>query len=101
VLTKWGQIREYEVGITAMARAAGLSVGAYISIDDIREEVIRQPGLHRWGPTLQAGLGDINPTHDLWDLIIRRHLLRLKAKHLQPPTNAQLRYPSESGSKTS
>ena len=32
-----------------------------------------------------------------------RRLLRLKAKHLPPPTKAQLRYPSESesGSKTS
>ena len=73
VLTKWGQIREYEVGITAMARAAGLSVGAYISIDDIREEVIRRPGLQRWGAMLRGGLSDINPTHDLWDLIIAQY----------------------------
>ena len=73
VLTKWGQIREYEIGITAMARAAGLSVGAYISIDDIREEVIRHPGLQRWGSMLQGGVGDINPTHDLWDLIIAQY----------------------------
>jgi hypothetical protein len=57
VLTKWGQIREYEVGITEMARAAGLSVGAYISVDDIREEVIRQPGLQRWGVDASRRLG--------------------------------------------
>jgi lipopolysaccharide biosynthesis protein len=73
VLTKWGQIREYEVGITEMARAAGLSVGAYISIDDMREEVTRRLELQRWGSMLQGGLDNINPTHDLWDLIIAQY----------------------------
>jgi lipopolysaccharide biosynthesis protein len=29
--------------------------------------------------------------------LIRRHLLRLKAKHLLPPTKAELRYPSGAG----
>ena len=70
VLTKWGQIREYEVGITALAQAAGLSVGAYVSIDDLREEVIRDPALKQWDSTVRDGLEWVNPIHDLWNLIL-------------------------------
>ena len=56
-----------------MARAAGLSVGSYVSIDDTREEVIRRPELQRWAAMLQGGLGNVNPSHDLWDLYIARY----------------------------
>lgn len=69
VLAKWGQIREYELGLTKIAQEAGLSVGAYFSGDDVREDVIRDPRLKRW-ETLRGGLSHINPTHDLWDLMI-------------------------------
>jgi lipopolysaccharide biosynthesis protein len=69
VLTKWGQIREYELGLTQTAQEAGLSVGAYFSIDDAREDVARNPTLARWS-TIRHGPGHLNPTHDLWDLMI-------------------------------
>lgn len=72
VLTKWGQIREYELGLTHIAQEAGLSVGAFFSGDDVREDVIRDPRLSRWG-TVRGGLSHINPTHDLWDLMIGRY----------------------------
>jgi lipopolysaccharide biosynthesis protein len=73
VLTKWGQVREYELGITEMTRAAGLSVGAHISLEDIRDEVTRQPALQRWGSMFQGGVDHLNPAHDLWDLVIGRY----------------------------
>lgn len=69
VLTKWGQIHEYELGLTKIAFEAGLSFGAYFSGDDAREDVIRDPRLKRW-ETMRGGLSHINPTHDLWDLMI-------------------------------
>jgi lipopolysaccharide biosynthesis protein len=89
VLTKWGQIREFEVGITEIARAAGLSVGAFVSIDQIQEDVIRDPKLQGWYASVRHGLRDINPTHDLWDLVVGEYsfcgvkveLLRDNPKH--------------------
>ncbi|MDM8353758.1 rhamnan synthesis F family protein [Brevundimonas diminuta] len=69
VLTKWGQIREYELGLTGIAQTGGLSVGAFFSSDDAREEIIKDSRFRRWG-MVDIGLNNINPTHDLWDLVI-------------------------------
>jgi lipopolysaccharide biosynthesis protein len=72
-LTKYGQIAEYELQFAKLAADAGLSVGAYCSIADIREDVLRDPQLQQWRDSFQFGFESINPTHRLWDLLIRRY----------------------------
>jgi len=68
-LKKGSQIREFELGFARDAMEAGLSVGAFCSIDDIRELILRDsilaPGRHQ-----VRGLETINPTQDLWDLLV-------------------------------
>ena len=71
-LSKWGQIIEYELGITARAREEGLSVGAWNSISDIKEDVLHKPELRRW-KKMASNIFVINPTHHLWDLLITRY----------------------------
>jgi lipopolysaccharide biosynthesis protein len=72
-LNKWGQIVEYEFGLTKDAMDAGLRVGAYCSIDDIREVVIRDSSLVAWRKKLQLSLENVNPMHELWDLLLIRY----------------------------
>lgn len=69
LLTKWGQIGEFEVGLSKMAQDAGLSIGAFFSSQDVREDVLRDPRLSRWSK-MRSGVAHLNPTHDLWDLMI-------------------------------
>jgi lipopolysaccharide biosynthesis protein len=70
ILTKRGQIVEYELAATQIAVSLGLSVGAACPIDDIREDVIRDGRLAPWRKYLQFGLEGLNPTMELWDLLI-------------------------------
>ena len=72
-MTKFGQIATFEFGLPERALDKGLTVGAYCSIDDIREDVVREQKLAHWRPTLQLGLDGVNPTHHIWDLLIRRY----------------------------
>lgn len=71
-LPKAGQIREFEYGLTKMAQDKGLSVGANLSIDDVRETLIHTAELAPWAPMVRFGLGGVNPSHDLWDISIAR-----------------------------
>ena len=71
-LSKMGQIQEFEYGITRMAQQAGLSVGAYLSVDDVREELIHNPAFSRWAPLVRMGLNRVNPAHELWNVAISR-----------------------------
>lgn len=68
--SKMTQIREFEYGLTQVAKAAGLSVGAYLAIDDLRELLIHNPDYRAYAPLVQMGLGDVNPIHDVWDVAI-------------------------------
>src|SRR6266446_6017103 len=89
VLTKWGQIREFEIGFTDLVRNAGLSVGAYFPIDDAREDILRDRRLHKWDGRVRHGLDGVNPTLELWDLMVGQYgypglkleLLRDNPKH--------------------
>jgi lipopolysaccharide biosynthesis protein len=72
-MTKAGQIFSLEAGLTKTAMEARLSVGAYCSIQDIREDVIRRHELAPWRRILQLGLGNVNPTQRLWDLLIKHY----------------------------
>jgi rhamnosyltransferase len=68
--TKKGQIHAFEYGLTSFALEQSLSVGAYCAVDDVREDVIRQPALEGWRHYVQFGLNRINPAHHLWDLFV-------------------------------
>jgi lipopolysaccharide biosynthesis protein len=70
-MTKVGQIRSLEAGLTKIAMETGHSVGAYCSLPDIREDAIRKHELAPWRRIVQLGLGNVNPTQMLWDLLIK------------------------------
>jgi hypothetical protein len=63
----------FERGLTRWAIDAGLSVGAYCSIEDIREAIIRTPDFARLRPLVQASLEKVNPSHQLWDVMISQY----------------------------
>lgn len=67
-LTKAGQILTFEIGLTEAALDADLSCGAYCPVEDIREDVLKDPKLQRWRELLRPGVDHINPTQQLWDL---------------------------------
>ena len=71
-LNKYGQIREFEYGLTRMVQEAGLSVGALLSIDDVRELLIHDPRNAAWAPLVRLGLGGVNPAHQLFEFAIGR-----------------------------
>ncbi len=71
-LKKWGQIAEYELGLTADARRCNLSLGAWCSIADLREDLLNKSDLLHWRHLANC-IDKVNPTHDLWDLIIERY----------------------------
>jgi hypothetical protein len=72
-LTRFGQIVEYEFGLTKMAMDCGLSVGAFCPIDAMREHIIgAKDAAERWGSYFQNGVGHINSTHHLWDYLLTR-----------------------------
>ncbi|NIJ41448.1 lipopolysaccharide biosynthesis protein [Parvibaculum indicum] len=71
-LSKWGQITEYELGLTAKAREFGLSVGAWCSIGEIRDDILSDSSLRSWRRAAN-NIGLVNPTHDFWDLLIRHY----------------------------
>lgn len=70
ILTKWGQVMQYEIGLTQIAQDSFLSIGAYFSIDDARELIMSDPGLAKWTGLVRFGVNDVNPTHHLWDFMI-------------------------------
>jgi hypothetical protein len=68
-LPKQVQIREYECWLTQEAIRQQLSVGAYCSIDDIRERLTKRP-THTMADQL-IKVHSTNPSHSAWDLMIR------------------------------
>ena len=70
ILSKRGQIVDFEIGFTQIALDHALSVGALCAIDDIREDMIRDPRLFRWRPILQFGLEGVNPTMRIWEPLL-------------------------------
>lgn len=69
-LSKTGQVQEFEFGLTRIARERGLRVGALCPIDTIRDRVLRNDAYQPWQDRLRLGVSHINPSHDLWDLIV-------------------------------
>jgi lipopolysaccharide biosynthesis protein len=89
-MTKWGQIRSFEFGLTQIAVDAGLSVGAFCPIDDAREEIIRHGELERWREAVHRSTESTNPSHALWDLLITRYgLPGLKVELLRENPQSQ------------
>lgn len=68
--SKMSQIREFEYGLTKVAKDAGLSVGAYLAVDDLRELLIHNPDFRAYAPLVRMGLGCVNPIHDVWDVAV-------------------------------
>ncbi|MGH7905874.1 MAG: rhamnan synthesis F family protein [Candidatus Binataceae bacterium] len=71
-LTKFGQIIEYELGLTKLALDERLRVGAYCSNAEIENAVESDPKLRAWRKLVRKGFQEINPSHHLWNLLITR-----------------------------
>jgi Rhamnan synthesis protein F len=73
-LTKHGQITEYEAGFSRRALESNLKVGAYCSVRDVQRDLAADPELHKWHRKFGGlSLEQINPSHNLWDLMILRY----------------------------
>lgn len=71
-LTKRGQILEYELGLSRAARQADLRCGVRYSTIDIIREIAERDELRNWRAVTIGGAQTINPTIDLWDLLVER-----------------------------
>lgn len=81
-MSRDGIIHTFEYGLTRWAMDAGLTVGAAFSVLDAHEAAQLDSALRPWRNELLFDLGNLNPTHHLFDLLVMRYQIPMLKRDL-------------------